>query len=76
MPGTTWANEMNIGLNHAPGAGLIALPVDLHSNLLWLHPTRTIDYHYYETIRTRITISHQSIYSVKAKTWVKADTLK
>ena len=23
-PGTTWANEMNFVLNHAPGAGLIA----------------------------------------------------
>ena len=26
-PGTTWANEMNI-INHAPGAGSIARPVD------------------------------------------------
>ena len=22
-PETTWANEMNFGMNHAPGAGLI-----------------------------------------------------
>ena len=33
-PGTTWANEMNFGMNHAPGAGLIARPVDLQSSVL------------------------------------------
>ena len=27
--GTTWANEMNLGVNHAPGAGLIAQIVNL-----------------------------------------------
>ena len=32
--GTTWANEMNIGVNHAPHAGSIARPVDLQSNTL------------------------------------------
>ena len=26
-PETTWANEMNFVLNHAPGAGSIAQPV-------------------------------------------------
>ena len=26
-PGTTWANEMNFIINHAPGAGSIARPV-------------------------------------------------
>ena len=26
-----WANEMNIGMNHAPGAGLISRPFDLPS---------------------------------------------
>ena len=30
--GTTWADEMNFGINHAPGAGWIAWPVDLQSN--------------------------------------------
>ena len=28
-PGTTWANEVNFGMNHAPGVGSIAQPVDL-----------------------------------------------
>ena len=32
--GTTWANEMNFDVNHAPGAGLIARPVDQQSSVL------------------------------------------
>ena len=28
-PGTTWDNEMNFGMNHAPGAGSIDQPVEL-----------------------------------------------
>ena len=28
-PGTLWVNEFNIDMNHAPGAGSIALPIDL-----------------------------------------------
>ena len=32
----TGVNEMNCGLNHAPGAGSIALPIDLQSNALIL----------------------------------------
>ena len=32
--GTTWDNEMNFGMNHAPGVGLIARPVDKKSNAL------------------------------------------
>ena len=31
---TTWANEMNFLLDHAPGAGSIARPVDKQSNTL------------------------------------------
>ena len=31
-PGTTRANEMNFIKNHAPGAGLIARPVDQQSS--------------------------------------------
>ena len=27
--GTTWANEMNCGMNNVPGAGLIPQPVEL-----------------------------------------------
>ena len=27
-PGTTWTNEMNFVVNHAPDAGWIARPVD------------------------------------------------
>ena len=30
-PQTTWANEINFVMNHAPGSGLIALPVDPQS---------------------------------------------
>ena len=28
--GTTWANEINFVMNHAPGAGSITRPVDQH----------------------------------------------
>ena len=35
-PGTTWANEMNFSMNHAPGAGSIAGFVDLQSSTLSL----------------------------------------
>ena len=27
-PGTTWGNGMNFVVNHAPGSGLIARPID------------------------------------------------
>ena len=30
---TTWANVMNLGMNHAPHAGLIAQHVDLQSGM-------------------------------------------
>ena len=33
-PGTICANEMNFTMNHAPGAALIARPVDQQSNAL------------------------------------------
>ena len=29
IAGTTWASEMNFTMKHAPGAGLIARPVNL-----------------------------------------------
>ena len=32
--GTIWANEMNFVMNHAPGAGSIARPVDQQSSAL------------------------------------------
>ena len=32
--GTTWANEMNFAIKHAPGAGSITQSVDLQSNAL------------------------------------------
>ena len=35
--GTTLANEMNFGIKHAPGAGLIARPVGLQSSTLSLY---------------------------------------
>ena len=38
--GTTWANDMKCHMNHAPGAGLIARPVDLQSNVLPLYHGR------------------------------------
>ena len=31
---TTWANEMNMCMNHASGAGLNTRPVNLHPNTL------------------------------------------
>ena len=34
--GTTWANEMHCGMNHAPGAGSIARPVDLQPSAILL----------------------------------------
>ena len=36
-PGTTWSNEMNFVMNHGPGAGLIAKPVDQQSSMLLLN---------------------------------------
>ena len=36
-PGTTWANEMNFVMKHAPGAGSIAQPVDKQSSELPLY---------------------------------------
>ena len=36
LPGTTWANEMNIVMNRAPGAGSITQPVDHQSRALQL----------------------------------------
>ena len=38
-PETTWANEMNFVVIHAPDAGSIAQPVDLQSNVLPLNST-------------------------------------
>ena len=32
VPGTTWDNEMTFVMNHAPGAGSIARPVDQHAS--------------------------------------------
>ena len=34
MSRPTWVNEMNIAMNHAPGAGSIARPVDQQSSAL------------------------------------------
>ena len=36
-PGTTWASEMNFVMNHAPGTGSIARPVDQQSRALPLY---------------------------------------
>ena len=33
---TTLADEMNFGMNHAPGAGLITAPINLQLNMLTL----------------------------------------
>ena len=32
-PGAIWANEMNFGMHHAPGAGLTVQPFDLQSSV-------------------------------------------
>ena len=37
QPGLMMANEMNFAMNHAPGAGLIARPVDQQSSILPLY---------------------------------------
>ena len=38
-PGTTWVNGMNFVMKHAPGAGLIARPVDqCFTTELWTPP--------------------------------------
>ena len=37
VPGTTWANQMNFVINHAPGAGSTAHPVDQQSSALPLY---------------------------------------
>ena len=34
---TTWVNEINFSLNHAPGAGSIVCPVALQSSMLSLY---------------------------------------
>ena len=36
-PDTTWANDINSVMNHAPGAGSIARPVDQRSSTLPLY---------------------------------------
>ena len=36
-PGTTWADDVYFDMNHAPGAGSIARPVDLQSSTLPLY---------------------------------------
>ena len=36
-PGTTWADEMNFVVNHAPGAGSITRRVDQQSSVLPLY---------------------------------------
>ena len=35
--GTSWTNEMNFGMNHAPRARSITRPVNLQSNMLSLY---------------------------------------
>ena len=42
-PETTWANEMDFGKNYAWGAGSIAQPVDLQSNVLQLPPHNRVN---------------------------------
>ena len=46
-PGTTLVNEMKFRMNHTPGAGLIAQPVDLQSRelpLSYRHPPKPFRY--------------------------------
>ena len=35
--GTTWVNEMNLGMNHAPDAGSFTQPIELQSGAQPLH---------------------------------------
>ena len=45
-PGTTWGNEMNFVMKHAPGAGSIARPVKQQScaTLITVRPTPPLQY--------------------------------
>ena len=43
-PGTTWANGINIVMNHASGAGSISRPVDQQSSGLPLYHGHPPDY--------------------------------
>ena len=58
-----WANEMNIAMNHAPGAGSIARPVDQQSSALPLYVPQLIENKttYFKyclcTIMTYVTVS-------------------
>ena len=42
-PGTTCTNEMNFGMNQAPGAGSLARPADRQSSTLLLPPISFIE---------------------------------
>ena len=42
--GTTWANEINFVLDHAPGAGLITQLVDQQSSALPLYLVQAVYY--------------------------------
>ena len=42
MSGSTWADEMNFAMNHAPGVGSIARPVDQQSSTLPLYYGRPL----------------------------------
>ena len=61
-PGTTWANEMNFGMHHAPGAGLIARNVDLQSSILTLSYT-----HVFPSMKQNRNVSQENLSLAKCK---------
>ena len=66
-PGTTQAKEMNFVMNHAPGAGSIAQPVDRQSSALPLYHGRPlsdimIDTSCYQILKCHFTISNTKRY--------------
>ena len=50
VSGTTWANEMNLVMNHDPGAGSIARPVDPQSTTVIENINISRQFAYTETV--------------------------
>ena len=66
-PGTTWANGMNFGMNHSPGAGLITQPIDLQISMLPLS-TATPATSHMKSKWSRNLEYHQRMYTTKIVT--------
>ena len=67
---TTWANEMNFVMNHAPGAGSIARPVGQQSSALPLYhgcpppDTQVLTYNrYLDSLNSNLLVSFQQYHN-------------